>query len=53
MHLVLVNCLESLSLPRISVVRLTDSPDMTIAFIVDVQQQLLGPAKFLMYDSLG
>ena len=28
---VLVNCLEGLSLPRKSVVRLTDHPDMTIA----------------------
>ena len=27
---VLVSCLESLSLPRKSVVRLTDRPDMTI-----------------------
>ena len=28
---VLVNCLGDLSLPRKSVVRLTDSPDMTVA----------------------
>ena len=31
MHLVLVNCLGGLSLPRKSVVRLTDRLDMTIA----------------------
>ena len=31
MHLVLVNHSENLSLPRSSVVRLTDCPDMTIA----------------------
>ena len=31
MHLVLVNHLGRLSLPRTSVVRLTDSPDLTIA----------------------
>ena len=30
MHLVLANCLGGLSLLRISVVRLTDSPNMTI-----------------------
>ena len=30
MHEVLVNCLGDLSLPRKSVVRLTDHPDMTI-----------------------
>ena len=29
-HKVLVNCLEDLSLPRKSVVRLTDPPDMTL-----------------------
>ena len=31
MHLVLVNCLGGLSLPRNSVVRLSDRPDMTVA----------------------
>ena len=31
MHEVLVNRLGGLSLPRISVVRLTDRPDMTLA----------------------
>ena len=30
MHEVLVNCLGDLSLPRKSVVRLTDRPDMTL-----------------------
>ena len=30
MHKVLVNCLGGLSLPRKSVVRLTDRPDMTL-----------------------
>ena len=30
-HLVLVNCLGGLNLPRNSEVRLTDRPDMTIA----------------------
>ena len=30
MHEVLVNCLGGLSLPRKSVVRLTDRPDMTL-----------------------
>ena len=30
MHEVLVNCLGGLSLPRKSVVRLTDSPDVTL-----------------------
>ena len=30
MHEVLVNCLGGLSLPRKSVVRLTDCPDMTL-----------------------
>ena len=32
MHEVLVNCLGGLSLPRKSVVRLTDRPDMTLDF---------------------
>ena len=31
MHLVLVNCLGGLRLPRNSIFRLTDRPDMTIA----------------------
>ena len=30
MHEVLINCLGGLSLPRKSVVRLTDRPDMTL-----------------------
>ena len=39
MHEVLVNCLGGLSLPRISVVRLIDRPDMTLDVTVDVKQQ--------------
>ena len=39
MHEVLVNRLGGLSLPRKSVVRLTDRPDMTLDVIVDVKQQ--------------
>ena len=31
MHDILVHCLRGLSLPRKSVVRLTDHPDMTLA----------------------
>ena len=31
MHEVLVNCLGGLSMPRNSVVRLSDRPDMTVA----------------------
>ena len=38
-HEVLVNRLGGLSLPRKSVVRLTDRPDMTFDFTVDVKQQ--------------
>ena len=48
MHEVLVNCLGGLSLPRKSVVRLTDGPDMTLdvyrgrkTTIQQQQQQLL------------
>ena len=39
MHEVLVNRLEDLSLPRKSVVRLTDRPDLTLDFTVDVKHQ--------------
>ena len=39
MHEVLVNRLGGLSLPRKSVVRLTDRPDMTLMFTVDLKQQ--------------
>ena len=39
MHEVLVNSLGGLSLPRKSVVRLTDRPDMTLDVSVDVKQQ--------------
>ena len=38
--LILVNCLGGLSLPKNSVVRLIDHPNMTILFTVDVKQQL-------------
>ena len=38
-HEVLVNRLGGLSLPRKSVVRLTDRPDMTLDVTVDVKQQ--------------
>ena len=37
-HEVLVNRLRGLSLPRKSVIRLTDRPDMTLDFTVDVKQ---------------
>ena len=39
MHEVLVNRLGGLSLPRKSLVRITDRPDMTLDDIVDVKQQ--------------
>ena len=39
MHEVLVNRLGGLSLPRKSVVRLTDRPDMTLDVYRDVKQQ--------------
>ena len=39
MHEVLVNRLGGLSLPRKSVVRLTDRPDLTLDFTVDVKHQ--------------
>ena len=39
MHEVLVNSLGGLRLPRKSVVRLTDRPDMTLDVSVDVKQQ--------------
>ena len=39
MHKVLVNRLGGLNLPRKSVVRLTDRPDMTLNVYVDVKQQ--------------
>ena len=39
MHEVLVKRLGGLSLPRKKVVRLTDRPDMTMLFTVDVKQQ--------------
>ena len=46
-HEVLVNCIGGLSLPRKSVVRLTDRPDMTIDVNMDVKttqlMKSLGP----------
>ena len=39
MHLVPVNHLGGLSLPRNSVVRLTDHSDMTIAIAMQVKEQ--------------
>ena len=39
MHKVLVNCLGGVSLPRKSVGRLTDRPDMMIMFTLDIKQQ--------------
>ena len=54
MHEVLVNRLGGLSLPRKSVVRLTDRPDMTLDVYrgrkTTMQQQLIG--GFEVYDSL-
>ena len=38
-HEVLVNRLGGLSLPRKSVVRLTDSPELTLDVTLDVKQQ--------------
>ena len=47
MHEVLVNRLGGLSLPRKSVVRLTDRPDMTLDVYrgrkTTIQQQSIGP----------
>ena len=48
MHEVLVNGLGGLSLPRKSVVRLTDRPDMTLEFTVDVKQQYNNNFKLSM-----
>ena len=42
----LVNCLGGLSLPRKSVVRLTDRPDMTLDVYMDVKQQCISINKF-------
>ena len=50
MHEVLVNRLRGLSLPRKSVVRLNDRPDMTLEFTVDVKQQYNNNSSF--QDSL-
>ena len=54
MHEVLVNHLVDLSLPRKSLVRLTDSPDMTIDVYrgrkTTIQQQY---NKCLMFEGVG
>ena len=59
MHEVLVNRLEGLSLPRKNVVRLTDSPDMTInvyrgretTIRQQQQQQILCQNKHTFFSS--
>ena len=56
MHEVLVNRLGGLSLPRKSVVRLTDSPDMTLDVYrgrkktVHQQQQIKNEEKIFLYS---
>ena len=60
MHEVLVNRLGGLSLPRKSVVRLTDRPDMTVdvyrgrktTLQQQQQQQQISQSKFLIPDDL-
>ena len=47
-HEVLVNCLGGLSLPRKSVVRLTDRPDMTL----DVYQGKTATQQHICYSSV-
>ena len=49
MHEVLVNRLGGLSLPRKSVVRLTDRPEMTVEFNVDVKQQYNNNNKYFVH----
>ena len=54
MHEVLVNRLGGLSLPRKSVVRLTDHRDMTLKlFTMDVKQQHKNNNKHLVLASIG
>ena len=48
MHEVLVDRLGGLSLPRKSVVRLTDRPDMTLDVSMDVKQQCNNNNKALI-----
>ena len=48
MHKVLADCLVGLSLPRKSVVRLTDRPDMTL----DVYHGLKPPTQQQLYEAL-
>ena len=53
MHEVLVNRLGGLSLPRKSVVRLTDRPDMTLDVYrgrKTTKQQLFAPLRFLLKE---
>ena len=50
MHEVLVNRLGGLSLPRKSVVRLTDHPDMTLDVYRDVKQQYNNNNYILQYS---
>ena len=57
MHEVLVNCLGGLSLPRKSVVRLTDRPDMTLDVYrgrktIQQQQQLIIIASTFSLDDI-
>ena len=55
MHKVLVNRLGGLSLPRKSVVRLTDRPDMTLDVYrgckttIQQQQQLTNETEFVLF----
>ena len=58
MHEVLVNRLGGLSLPRKSVVGLTDRPDMTLDATVDVKRQynnnnLIPAYSFVSADAEG
>ena len=55
MHEVLVNRLGGLSLPRKSVVRLTDSPDMTLDVYCGRKRTVQQHLKFLavLYESRG
>ena len=53
MHKVLVNRLGGLNLPRKSVVRLTDRPDMTLNVYVDVKQQNKQTGKIGIFSVLN
>ena len=56
MHEVLVNRLEGLSLPRKSIVRLTDHPDMTLDVYrgrkITIQQRYNNTDKFFTFGSI-